>query len=168
VRYGTLPEVSAVTRRFVVVAVPETVSPPIAVPSPTVEDAYAESEARPRMFWLPPVTAPPKVSAGSVVEKAGTFEPFVTRMEEAAAAVAWMAPVPFPKRTPFAAKVVAPVPPTFTVKVEVETSCLDAFKASGTPAVRVLKVAVPSSVKFVVEAVAKYPVPETESAVEEA
>lgn len=41
VAYGTLPEVSAVTRRLVVVAVPEMVKPPVAVPSPTVEEAVA-------------------------------------------------------------------------------------------------------------------------------
>ena len=37
VKYGTRPEVSAVTRKLVEVAAPETVRPPVAVPSPIVE-----------------------------------------------------------------------------------------------------------------------------------
>ena len=45
------------------------------------------------MFWLPPVTAPPKVKAGSVVVQLGTDEPLVTKIEEAASEAPETAPV---------------------------------------------------------------------------
>ena len=93
VMYGTRPEVSDVTRRFVEVAVPKTVSPFVAPPPPIVEDAYAVREASPVMFCALPVTAPPKVNAGSVVVKLGTLEPLVTSMEEAARDAPESAPV---------------------------------------------------------------------------
>jgi len=64
------------------------------------ERPVAERLLSPVMLWLLPVTAPPRVKAGSVLERLGTPEELVTRMEEAEEAVAPMALPAWPKRMP--------------------------------------------------------------------
>src|SRR3989338_559576 len=69
------------------------VRPVACAPPPMVEEAYAVREPRPVMFCEPPVTAPQRVNAGSVVVQLGTDEPLVTKIEEAASPAPETAPV---------------------------------------------------------------------------
>jgi hypothetical protein len=100
------------------------------VPTPSV--------AKPVMFCPFPVTAPPRVKAGSVVENEGTLDPLVTRMELAAALVTCRAPAALPNKTPLVVKEAAPVPPPPTPR---------------SPAKESAKVRVPPELVIVVEAV---------------